>query len=65
MRSDFVVYSAPNHEPCIIVTTTEAEGPIVSRDHHEIIIAVDEGNAASAIEQPVAYPPAQATTSTC
>ena len=64
MRGDLVVYSAPDHEPCIIVTTTEAEGAVVRRNHDKIVVSIYESNAARTIEQPIADAPAKATAST-
>jgi hypothetical protein len=64
MRSDFVVYSAADHEARVVVTTTEAEGAVVRRNHDKIVVSLYESNAARTIEQPIADAPAKATAST-
>ena len=54
MWSKYVVDPAAHHETRISIAIAEAKGAIVGGDDDEIIIAVDEGNAASAIKQPAA-----------
>ena len=62
MWSKFVVDPAANHETRIGVAVAEAEGTIVGGDDDEIIIAVDEGNAASAVKAASCLKPSQAAT---
>jgi hypothetical protein len=39
---------------------TEAERPIIGRDHDEIIVCVDEGHARGAVDEPTFGGPAEA-----